>query len=562
MVFGVAALARVVSGAPGVSEEETNRAVPNSVLALDQAAEARVGAMAAYWAGLMRERAGDGSGAEVRYEEALAADPGNWRLALKLAEVDVEAGRWEEALGRMEAAVKARPEAWSPRLALSDFCFRHRDARAEWGGRAVAVAEEAVDRLPGQARAHAHLVRLYLQAGESEAAMAAMERAVGREEKEAGYWLGLTAAAQAVWRLSEEGNRDRVGALFRKAQALAPDDAEVTGALADFLVVHGGREEAAELYRGLVERHADDLKTREKLARVLALIGRPEEAVDVWRSVLRIDPQHEAAHRALAKRAAEAGDRAASVRHRAEALRWGRGETLGEALTLVREMLQAGLVREALPVLERAEFNAPHSPEPPYLTALALQSAGEGRRALVAFARAEATATSNEETAAQFLTEGFYYEWALAAGAVGSVEVAEAKYREAIARVPATTPELAAKSYNGLAYLWIESGRRLDEAGPLIERALKLDPENAAYLDTRGWLHFKKGQFGPAAEMLLKAEAASPKPVAEISDHRAQALWELGRREEAVSVMEKACAWPDATPAMKDRLEAWKSAPP
>jgi len=248
------------------------------------------------------------------------------------------------------------------------------------------------------------------------------------------------------------------------------------------------------------------------------------------------------------------------VRHRAEALRWGSSETLGEALTLVREMLQEGLAREALPVLERAEFNAPQSPEPPYLAALAHQSAGDAPRAMAAFGRAEAVAASNEETAAPFLTEGFYYEWALVAGTAGAVEVAESKYREAIARVPASTPELAAKSYNGLAYLWLESGRRLEEAGPLIDRALKLDPENAAYLDTYGWLMFKKGQFGPAAEVLLKAEQASAKPIAEISDHRAQALWELGRREEALDVLEKACAWPDATAAMRDRLAAWKAA--
>ena len=551
--------AETAGAAEAVAEASGSEGLP--VPGLDNAALARAGAMASYWSGLVRERAGDLAGARGKFEEALKEDPGNWRLAEKLAEEDVSAGRVDEAPGWMEAAAGGRPDAVAPRLALSEFYFRHRDVRPEWAGRSVAVAEEAVERAPGQARAQAHLVGVHLRAGDAAAAVAVLERAVAREEKSAGYWLGLTAPAQAVWPVSDPANRDRVLALFRKASALAPDDAEVTAALADFLVVHGGREEAAGLYRGLVQRHADDLRSREKLARVLALEGNDREAADVWQSVLRIDPQHEAAHRALAKHFGKSGDRAASVRHRAEALRWGRVETLNEALALVREMFKAGLAREALPVLERAEFNAPQSPEPPYLTALALQSLGDSRQALAAFARAEATASADESAAAQFLTEGFFYEWAAAAGAAGEIEVAEAKYREAISRVPKATPELAAKSYNGLAYLWLESGRRLEEAGPLVDRALKLDPDNAAYLDTRGWFLIKKGEFGPAAEVLLKAEEASPGPVAEISDHRAQALWALGRREEAVALLEKACGWPDATAAMKERLAAWKAEP-
>lgn len=521
----------------------------------------RAQALAAYWAGLQRERAGDRDGARARYGEVLRLDPGEVRVAVRLAEWEAAEGRWQAGLALLDAAAAAgplRPDGW---LAASDFCLRHREAEEGLVEQAVQRARDAADRFPAAARAQVHLILMLARLGRPEEAGAALEQAMARDEKNPRYWLGLSAGAMAVNRAAADGRDDLALAVLRKAQELAPGSPEVLGPLADYLATQRKLDEASTVYRELVGRRPDDLGAREKLARTLALAQRQAEAIEAWQDVLEIDPQHESAHRAMAAHFNRTGDRAASVRHRAEALRWGRDESLREALALVRDMLLAGLARDALPVLERAEFKAPQSPEPPYLAALAHQALDDLSRALAAFERA-AQKAAEADAHAQFLNEGFFFEWALAASLAGRIELAEEKFREAIARVPASAPELAAKSYNGLAYLWIERGVRLDEAAPLVQRALKLDPENAACLDTLGWYHFKKGEFAEALGFLERAEAASSDPVAEIGDHRAQALRALGRHAEAIALLETVAQRPDATPEMKQRLADWREGAP
>src|SRR5690606_34172812 len=41
---------------------------------------------------------------------------------------------------------------------------------------------------------------------------------------------------------------------------------------------------------------------------------------------------------------------------------------------------------------------------------------------------------------------------------------------------------------NDLGYLWADQGRNLEQARGMIEKALKAEPENPAYLDSMGWV--------------------------------------------------------------------------
>ena len=47
---------------------------------------------------------------------------------------------------------------------------------------------------------------------------------------------------------------------------------------------------------------------------------------------------------------------------------------------------------------------------------------------------------------------------------------------------------------NSLGYMLAERGDRLDEAVQLLQRALKIDPENPSYLDSLGWAYFQQGK--------------------------------------------------------------------
>ena len=55
------------------------------------------------------------------------------------------------------------------------------------------------------------------------------------------------------------------------------------------------------------------------------------------------------------------------------------------------------------------------------------------------------------------------------------------------------------------------SGVNLDEAVALIQKAIELDPDNGAYIDSLGWAYYKKGMTSEAFKELEKAIKLEPK---------------------------------------------------
>ena len=64
--------------------------------------------------------------------------------------------------------------------------------------------------------------------------------------------------------------------------------------------------------------------------------------------------------------------------------------------------------------------------------------------------------------------------------------------------------------YNNLAYMYAESGTKLDEAIELANKALSLLPDEAASLDTLGWAYYRKGNRARALQYLARALAKAP----------------------------------------------------
>ena len=90
---------------------------------------------------------------------------------------------------------------------------------------------------------------------------------------------------------------------------------------------------------------------------------------------------------------------------------------------------------------------------------------------------------------------------------------------------------------NALGYILTERTDRLDEARGYIERALALDPENPAILDSMGWVLFRQGKTTEALDYLSRAWAAYPDP--EVAAHYGEALWVAGEEEQARIVWEE-----------------------
>ena len=85
---------------------------------------------------------------------------------------------------------------------------------------------------------------------------------------------------------------------------------------------------------------------------------------------------------------------------------------------------------------------------------------------------------------------------------------------------------------NHLGYLWVDSGRRVNQGAEMIERAHQADPGNGNIQDSLGWARYHQGRYEDAVATLESAVAKEPAN-AEINDHLGDAYWRAGRRREA-----------------------------
>lgn len=77
------------------------------------------------------------------------------------------------------------------------------------------------------------------------------------------------------------------------------------------------------------------------------------------------------------------------------------------------------------------------------------------------------------------------------------------------------------KLSNAVAYHLAIAGSQLDRADQLVDRALADDPNNADYLDTKGWIACQRGDPIEGLKFLHAAEAATDQTIDEIAEHLA-----------------------------------------
>jgi Tfp pilus assembly protein PilF len=76
-------------------------------------------------------------------------------------------------------------------------------------------------------------------------------------------------------------------------------------------------------------------------------------------------------------------------------------------------------------------------------------------------------------------------------------------------------------------------GIHLDEAERLIERALKIEPNDGFYIDSLGWVYYQKGDYMRAVEQLERAvEITVDDPT--IIEHLGDAYEKIGKRDLAL----------------------------
>lgn len=151
----------------------------------------------------------------------------------------------------------------------------------------------------------------------------------------------------------------------------------------------------------------------------------------------------------------------------------------------------------------------------------------------------------------------------------GRFDSAVAVFQRLLTRAPDNHQAL-----NYLGYMFAEKGVRLGEAENYIERALKGDPHNGAYLDSMGWVYFQQQRYSEAMRFLklaLKAEesrlneidvefrtAGQLENLSIILDHVGDAARALGNIDEAIEHWRRAADLNPDNDSIRRKLQSFR----
>ena len=140
------------------------------------------------------------------------------------------------------------------------------------------------------------------------------------------------------------------------------------------------------------------------------------------------------------------------------------------------------------------------------------------------------------------------YSRALVAERLGRIDMLEADIKLILKTEPNN-----AHALNALGFTLADQTERYDEAYAYIKRAIEINPDDAAIIDSWGWIHYRLGDYDKAIELLRKA--LSRFDDAEIASHLGEVLWVSGKQDEARSIWQKALKKSPDAPALHSVMQ-------
>jgi tetratricopeptide (TPR) repeat protein len=484
--------------------------------------------------------------------EALLADPTAVELdrlkeetaktCERLAQVYLKAGQYREAVAAFQKAQQKSP-AQAGRL---DYHLTEVFLAAKQPAQALAHLEKYLATQPQGAQAYQRLVDVYLQLGRPQDILPALEKAAARDNFNVPLKLllahryavaGRAHQAEPIYlgvlgsNPSEDAYRglallyarqDRWPELLQRLDADLADPVKSPLARVQVEVLASDRElvkgVGVAACRKTVRGEAMTYNTRRVLATLCRQARHFDLAEHLCRACLADDPQPGEAYLELCRTLNEAGDHVGEAAVCREAL----GQKLrvppavfqmelARALVLsgnTREgVQQARLVVQQTPAGTEDHFHARHR-----LTVVLYQAGQLDEAAKEGHALLDETFDPRAGRRVRELLSGIH-----------AARKDYAKAEEHLQAILNVDPS-DATACNDLGYLWADQGKNLEEAERLVRRALELDrlekakthgpmenpaakAENAAYIDSLGWVLFKRGRFAEAAQLLEKAVA-------------------------------------------------------
>ncbi|MFB3923787.1 MAG: tetratricopeptide repeat protein [Terriglobia bacterium] len=485
--------------------------------------------------------------AEEALRKVLDANPDSRSALANLAQIHFDHGDYDQAV----ELLKRIPESdMDPQfLAMLGYAYLQThdyDNAIEVYGKAVAADAENQE----IRRAYADAL---MGGGRLEAARTELQKILKDDPDDGSAHLRLGQLER------QEGRFDQARQEFERAKSLMPDSLEVPYHLALLEDAVGNEDKAVQILQGLIkqtERPSGQYTPGEASNRAiflerLGLVFRSQDkydqALEAFQQIENLGKENAPRAEALIvetlrmnrqpQKALEAADAAVQKYPQERSLVMLRATMLGER----------GRIDEAVQQL-RALLNKTPADREVYLTIAQVYS--QAKR----FPEAEAAARQALDLSTK-PDDQEYPHFVL-----GSIYERQKKYdlaEEQFRQVLATNPLNAAAS-NYLGYMLADRGVRLEESVKYIQKALELEPNNGAYMDSLGWAYYKMHRFDLAEPHLVKAaRLISGDPT--IQEHLGHLYLQMGKKREAQEAWERALKdWPNSSSSDFDAEQAAK----
>ena len=485
--------------------------------------------------------------AEETFKKVLNSDPSSRAALYNLAEVYVDQGDFAEAVSLLRKIPADEMDGhW---LGLLGYAYTQNHEVEK----AVATYQKALAQDPDNQDLERAYAEALMASGRSAAAHAELEKMLKAQPDDAATYLRLGRLDR------QQGKFDQARQELDKARSLSPDNLEIPYEQVQLEDAVGNEDKAIQILQALLKQSekpqgqytAGEANNRavflERLGSIYRNGEKYDQAIEVFKQLVALGNRQTARGEGLIvetlrlarqpQKALEEADAAIQKDPGDRTLHLLRASMLGEQ----------GHVDEAVQQLKSLLDGKSGDAE--IYRAMA-QVDSQGKR----FAEAEAAAHKALELGAK-PEEQEYGHFLL-----GSIYEREKKFDQAEAEFKKVlnADPLNAAAANYLGYMLADRGVRLEESVKYIQKALELEPNNGAYLDSLGWAYYKMNRFDQAANQLEKAaRLISSDPT--IHEHLGHIYLQLGKKREAQELFERALKeWPTAVSSDFDADQAAK----
>lgn len=506
--------------------------------------EKRVEALARFAAGVSGELREQPDEALDQFYKSVLADPTNEPLVIDVARRLIRKKQTDKAIEVLSKSAE-QPNATGFLDALLGVAY----LQAKKPDQAIAASRRAVTKLPKSLLGYQNLSQIYLQTERPKDALAVLDEAAAQPSPDILFLVDLGDAYRGYVAAQPKDFavvKPKVTAIIEAAVKLEPKGQNLVIRLAELWGFVGEYQRAGELYVKLIERFPNQTLLRNRAAELFFRANDRKAAQTQLDALVRAQPTNPLTHYFLGTIAAAEKDFDKAVASFERAIQLNEGAEK-EADQFYYELAEIHLRRDdpeaALKLLGTARKKFKLSFFLEYFTALAHTRAKDYAASIKHFTAAELLAKRDEP---ERLTGLFYFQVGAACERHKDIKQAEVYFLQAIKLAPDF-----AEALNYLGYMWAERGENLTEAKSMIEKALKQEPENAAFLDSMAWVLFKLNKPKEALEFQLKALKFQIEPDATLHDHlgdiyaalkqtdKARAQWELSISIEPSDAIQK-----------------------